>query len=112
MKRSMLRVASFAMLATAAAAAPQIGAILNAASYTRPGLPNYGIAPGSMFVVFGTALGPSELQQAAGYPYTATLGGRSMRVTVGTTTVDAIMVYTSANQAAAILPSNTPVGIG
>ena len=92
--------------------APQIGAILNAASYTRPGLPNYGIAPGSMFVVFGTELGPAALQQAAGYPYPATLGGTSMRVTVGTTAVDAIMVYTSATQAAAILPSNTPVGIG
>src|SRR3954451_15370190 len=98
MKRSILSAAIVFAAATASAAPPQIGSILNAASYTRPGLPNYGIAPGSMFVVFGTELGPAVLQQAAGYPYTATLGGTSMRVTVGTTTVDAIMVYTSATQ--------------
>jgi uncharacterized protein (TIGR03437 family) len=111
MKRTMLTTALLTA-ATAAAASPQIGAILNAASYTRPGLPNYGIAPGSIFVVFGTELGPAVLQQPAGYPYPTTLGATSVRVTVGTTTVDAIMVYTSATQVAAILPSNTPVGIG
>jgi uncharacterized protein (TIGR03437 family) len=112
MKRSMLNTALLIAMATAAVAAPQIGAILNAASYTKPGLPNYGIAPGSMFVVFGSELGPAAVQQVGGYPYPAILGGTSMRVTVGTTVVDAIMVYTSATQAAAILPSNTPVGIG
>lgn len=112
MKRTMLGAALFTAMATAAAAAPQIGAILNAASYTLPGLPNYGIAPGSMFVVFGTELGPAGLQQASGSPLPPSLGGTSMRVTVGATAVDAIMVYTSATQAAAILPSSTPVGIG
>ena len=112
MKHTMVPAALLIAAATAAAAPPQIGAILNAASYTRPGLPNYGIAPGSMFVVFGSELGPAVLQQAAGYPYPTTLGATSMRVTVGTSTVDAIMVYTSATQVAAILPSNTPVGIG
>lgn len=112
MKRTMVPAALFIASVTAAAAPPQIAAILNAASYIKPGLPNYGIAPGSMFVVFGTELGPAVLQQPTGYPYPTTLGATSVRVTVGTTTVDAIMVYTSATQVAAILPSNTPVGIG
>jgi uncharacterized protein (TIGR03437 family) len=108
-----MRVAALALAVAAdAVAAPQIAAILNAASYTLPGLPNYGIAPGSIFIVFGTELGPAVLQQSAGYPLQPVLGGTSMRVTVGATVVDAVMVYTSATQAAAILPSATPAGIG
>ncbi len=112
MRRTMFAGAVIMAMSISAAAAPQIGAILNAASYTLPGLPNYAIAPGSMFVVFGTEMGPAVLQQASGFPFQTTLSGTSMRVTVGSTAVDAIMVYTSATQAAAILPSNTPVGIG
>ncbi len=63
-------------------------------------------------MVFGTELGPAILQQASGFPLTATLGGTSLRVTVGVTTVDAVLLYTSATQVAGILPSNTPPGIG
>jgi uncharacterized protein (TIGR03437 family) len=100
------------VLAPAVSAAPQIAAILNAASYSLPGLPNSAIAPGSMLVVFGTELGPAGLQQANGFPYPTTLGGTSIRITVGATSVDAIVVYTSATQVAAILPSITPAGIG
>src|SRR3954452_17558494 len=102
MKRTSVLFALAAATAAGGAAAPQINSILNAGSYTLPGRPNYGIAPGSMFVVFGTELGPAGLQQASGSPLPTSLGGTSMRVTVGTTVVDAIMVYTSANQAAAI----------
>lgn len=93
-------------------ATPQITSIVNAASYTPSGLPNSGVAQGSLFVVLGTGLGPTGLEQAAGFPLPTNLAGTSMRVTVGETTVDAIMVYTQAKQAAAILPSNTPTGIG
>jgi uncharacterized protein (TIGR03437 family) len=99
----------FALPATAA---PEIHAILNAASYIGSGLPNSGIARGSMFVVFGAALGPADLQQSSGFPLRKTLGGTSIRVTVGTTVVDALMVYTWATQVAAILPSSTPEGVG
>src|SRR4051794_23198648 len=107
-----LAVLSATVLAQAAIAAPQIRAILNAASYTKAGLPNSGIAPGSVFVIFGTELGPAVLQQASGFPLQTTLAGTSVRVTVDTVSVDAILFYTSAAQLAAILPSNTPVGIG
>jgi len=100
------------VLGQANSAPPQIGAIVNAASYALPGQSNSGIAQGSIFVVFGTELGPAELQQASGFPLPTTLGGTSMRVRIDATTVDAFMIYSSATQAAAILPSNTPVGIG
>ena len=110
---TVLRLAGLCgLLAGQAGAAPQIRSILNAASYAQAGLPNSGIAQGSMFVVFGTGLGPGELRQAGGFPLQTSLGGTSIRVTVGTTTVDALMVYVLATQAAAILPSSTPEGIG
>jgi len=109
----LLNVASLYLLIGApAGAVPQIRSILNAASYSQPGMPNSGIARGSMFVVFGTDLGPAELQQAAGFPLRTSLGSTSIRVTVGATSVEALMVYVSSTQVAAILPSATPEGIG
>ncbi|MCU1233280.1 MAG: hypothetical protein JWP63_1247 [Candidatus Solibacter sp.] len=111
--RRLLRLAGLcALLSLPSGAAPQIRAILNAASYAQPGMPNSGIAQGSIFVVFGTELGPGNLRQATGFPLPATLGGTSIRVTVGATTVDALLVYVSAAQVAAVLPSGTPEGIG
>ncbi len=86
------------------------GGILNAASYALPGLPNSGIAQGSMFVVFGQRLGPATLQQATSFPRPVQLGGTSISVTGGGVSADAIMVYTSSGQVAAILPSRIPTG--
>ncbi len=100
------------VLGTIANAQPSItdGGIVNAASYANPANPNGGIAQGSMFIVFGTGIGPASLAQVSSYPLPTTLGGTSIRVTVGSTTVNAFMIYTLAGQVAAILPSNTPVG--
>jgi len=82
------------------------------ASFANPNLPNGSLAQGGMFTVFGTNLGPAVLAQAGGFPLPTDLAGTSISVTVGSTTVDCVMVFTSAGQAAAILPSNTPVGTG
>jgi uncharacterized protein (TIGR03437 family) len=87
------------------------GSILNIASYTLPGVPFYGIAQGSMFVVFGNTLGPDALQ-VSGLPRPTELANTSVQVSIGGTTVDAFLFYTSANQLAAILPSSTPTGEG
>jgi uncharacterized protein (TIGR03437 family) len=111
--KSLLKLAGLCILAVPGfAAPPQINAVLNAASYSLPGMPNSAIAQGSMFVVFGTDMGPANLVEAGGYPLTPVLAGTLVRVTVGTTAVDAFIVYTYATQVAAILPSNTPTGIG
>ena len=102
--------------ASYANAAPTIAqnGILNGASYALPGLPNSGIAQGSIFIVFGQELGPATLVQVSSFPLPTSQGlaGTSIRVTVGGTTLNAIMLYTSAGQVAAVLPSNTPVGSG
>jgi uncharacterized protein (TIGR03437 family) len=90
---------------------PFVTRVSNSASYSPAGAPNGGIAQGSLFVAFGYYMGPATLAQS-GYPLTKNLSGTSVSVTVGSTTVDALMVYTSPNQIAAILPSKTPAGAG
>lgn len=107
----------FAILSSAAAitlyAQPAItaGGIFNAASYAYPGLPNAAIAQGSLFVVYGAGMGPGALATAA-LPLPTTLSGTSMTATVSGTTTKPLIVYTSAGQIAAVMPSNTPVGTG
>ena len=95
-------------------AAPTIAAqgVKNAASYADPQLPNGPIAEGSIFNIFGSNLGPATLAYATSLPLPTTLSGTTINVTVGGTTVQCFMIYTSAGQVAAILPSNTPVGTG
>jgi uncharacterized protein (TIGR03437 family) len=92
-------------------AAPEIRWIVNAASYALPGSPNSAIAQGSIFVIFGTDLGPVTLEQAASFPLPTSLGGTSVQVTSGSTTLDAPLLYVWEQQVAAILPSPTPPGI-
>jgi uncharacterized protein (TIGR03437 family) len=94
-------------IAGALAAQPVVNSVLNNASYALPGLPNGGIAQGSIFAVFGTGLGGNDLAQQPSYPLQKTLNGTSIKVTVNGTTVDAIPIYTLAKQVGAVLPSNT-----
>lgn len=110
----MIRLLIFCTVAGGAVYAqqPAVSSVLNAASYTLPGLPGSAIAQGSIFVVFGTNLGPATLVQASVFPLPTDLAGTSVRVTVSGTAVTAIMLYTSATQVAAILPSSTTVGTG
>lgn len=86
------------------------GGIVNVASYAVAGQPNGSIARGSVVVIFGTNMGPTALLQASTYPLPTSLGGTSVKVTSGATALDAIMLYTSAGQVAAIVPSAMPVG--
>lgn len=114
----MKRIACSVLLAAAAvglaSAQPSINnnGVLNAASYALPGLPNSAIAQGSIFVIFGTNMGPASLVQAPSLPLSTTLSGTSVQVTVNGTTVNCPILYTSALQVAAIMPSTTPVGTG
>jgi uncharacterized protein (TIGR03437 family) len=92
---------------------PSITAVVNAASGIPAALPNYGIAQGSIFLVYGTSLGPSAIQVASQpLPTTTGLAGTSITITVNGTTVTAPMYFTLSTQVAAVLPSNTPPGTG
>jgi uncharacterized protein (TIGR03437 family) len=85
--------------------------VSNTGSFAPADAPNGGIAQGSLFAVFGDGIGPQTLVQS-GYPLQTRLAGTSAKITVKSVTVDALMVYTSSRQIAAILPSRTPVGDG
>ncbi len=108
---------SFALVAAAgsAFAQPTIGSggILNVASYAYQGLPNSSIAQGSIFAIFGTGMGPTTGVKVYQYPLSPdSFQGTSVTVTVNGTTVKVPVLFTSAGQVNALLPSSTPVGTG
>jgi uncharacterized protein (TIGR03437 family) len=111
-KKLTILLASVAIFTSATFAQPVVSSAVNAASYALPELPSSGIAQGSMFIVFGQRMGPATLSIINNFPLPVQLEGTSIKVTAGGTTVDAYMIYTSAGQLAAILPSGTPVGNG
>ena len=108
------------ILTISAVAQPTIGGIVNGASYAvsptdSSGNPigNNNVAQGAIFVVFGTNMGPTSLVQASGLPLGTSLpasNGTSVSITSGGQTVSAFLIYSSALQLAAILPSNAPIG--
>jgi len=113
------RILSLALLAfslpIAARAAPTITKILNNSSLIPPGLPNYGIAPSSIFVVTGSGLadpGDPVLQSTAAPGLALTLNGASLTVVVNNVTTHPALYYTSPTQLAAVLPAATPLGAG
>jgi uncharacterized protein (TIGR03437 family) len=94
---------------------PTITVIQNNSSWIPARLPNYGIAPSSLFVVVGSGLadpGEPVLQssQAPGLPLT--LNGASITLVVNGVTTRPALWYTSPTQIAAVLPAATPVGNG
>jgi uncharacterized protein (TIGR03437 family) len=104
---------SFALMAgTLAAQNPSFTGVVNAGSDLPPGFPNSGLAQGCVFVIYGSNLGPGNLVQATTLPFPTNLAGTSITITVGGTTTNALIDYTSAGQVAAVLPSSTPVGNG
>ncbi len=94
------------------AAQPVIKGLQNNYSYIVPGLPNYGIAEGSIFIITGTGLATGSTGLQTTYPLPKTLLGTSVAVTVNGTVTVPILYYVLPTQIAAILPSATPVGTG
>jgi len=80
--------------------------ILNASGY-QPLL-----APGAVFVIFGSGLGPATIQTATAPNYPTSLNGTSITFAAvgGGTPVTARMVYTLATQVAGVLPSSMTPG--
>src|ERR1700747_3383549 len=106
---------SVLILSSVAAAAPTIDKIQNNYSYILPGLPNYGIAPGSLFLITGSDLADPNtpvLQSSTAPGLPLTLNGASISVTVNGTTTHPAMYYATPTAIAAVLPSSTPAGNG
>jgi uncharacterized protein (TIGR03437 family) len=89
---------------------PTVGGLLNNYSNILPGLPNYGIAEGSIFVIYGTNFAATNVN--ASLPLQSTLNGVTINVTVNGTVTHPLPYYVFGTQIAAVLPSATPVGTG
>jgi uncharacterized protein (TIGR03437 family) len=100
------------MLAAAVYAQPSISIVQNNYGWTIPGLPNYGIAQGSIFAISGTNLGPTDLVKTAAIPLQTTLSGVSVEVNVGGRSLPVPLYYVWNKAVAGVLPSTTPVGDG
>ncbi|HTB09971.1 MAG TPA: hypothetical protein VK752_00295 [Bryobacteraceae bacterium] len=94
---------------------PAITQLQNNYSYILPGLPNYGIAPGTLFIIQGANLASTTnavVQNSAGSGIPLSLNGASVAVTVNGVTTHPGMYYAISTQIAAVLPSSTPIGTG
>lgn len=89
-----------------------VSSVTNAATYLDTSLPNGGVAQGAIAVAKGKNLGPQDLTVDPKPFQNTTTGGTSVAITVGGTTVAGLMYYTSFNQIAFLVPSNTPAGTG
>jgi uncharacterized protein (TIGR03437 family) len=89
----------------------QPAAVMNNYSYIKPDQPGYGIAQGSIFVLFGNDMAASSTS-LQGVPLKTTLNGVTLNVTVNGTTTHPPLYYVTPSQIAGILPSATPVGAG
>ena len=94
----------FMLPAAHAQFSPYVRSVANSASYSPV------IAQGSIFTVFGSDLGPVQLQQATEYPLPSQLAGTSIKISSGGATLACPIFFVSFNQVAAILPSSTPTG--
>lgn len=96
-------------------AQPVVNAVVNNFSGVLPGLPSYGIAPASLFVIYGSGLcasAPLVTQTSAGSGLPQTLNGMKISVVVNGVTTTPAIYYAIPTQVAAVLPSTTPVGTG
>ena len=107
----LLLAAAATFVGHAFAQAPTVGGLLNNYSFTLPGLPNYGIAQGSIFDIFGTNLA-GQTTPLQNPPLQSTLNGVTINVTVSGVTTHPLFYFQSSIQIDAILPSTTPVGTG
>src|ERR1700676_1769113 len=97
------------------------GGVLNSSSQIPQALPNGSVAPGSIIVVYlDNVLQGLPTGQITAYPILTTFNNVSMSVTVGSTTVSALIFGTgtfntgtvSGSFVQAIVPSTTPPGTG
>ena len=72
--------------------------------------PNYGIAEGSIFVIYGSGMGPTSIVIAQTLPDGITLSGTSVKVTANGGVYNAPIIYTLNTQVVAVMPSSVPVG--
>ncbi len=112
MHRFAVLLSSFLILLSSLPAQINPGGVVNIASFAPVGLPNADIARGSLFTVFGQGMAADGLAQAGEFPLPLELGGASIVVEVGGVARSCPMIFATAGQVAALLPSELPAGEG
>ncbi len=101
---------------TASPVLPTIDSVQNNYGQIPAGLPNYALAPGSLFFVKGANLSTvndgQTLRSSAAPGLQNTVGGVTVTVTVNGISFNCPLYYLSPTQINAVLPGNTPVGRG
>lgn len=112
----MNRIAALSLLAGCAAILPAqtIRNVTNAASLAPNGAPNAALAQGSQFAIVGTGIGPAEAAALKEFPYPSTdgLGGVTVKIEVGGTSANAILISVAERKVVAVVPSTVPTGTG
>jgi uncharacterized protein (TIGR03437 family) len=112
----MKHVAILVFFCGCAALAPAqtIRSVTNAASLIPADAPNAGVAQGAQMAILGAGLGPAEAVEHKEYPYPSAdgLGGVTVKINVGGTAADAILISVSDRKVVAVVPSTVPVGTG
>ena len=71
--------------------------VANAGSYIAPNYPNGGVSHGGMFIVKAAAgsgaLGACGVKVADAFPIATSMGGTSMKITIGGSSFDVPMIY-------------------
>jgi uncharacterized protein (TIGR03437 family) len=114
LSRNVLAALALILPATATAQ-PVINAVTNNFGGPLPGLPNYGIAPASTLIIYGSAMCdnvPLVVQSSSGAGLPNTLNGMEIFVNVKGVVTTPHIYYAVPTQVAAVLPSTTPVGTG
>src|SRR5207244_5628243 len=93
---------------------PTITGVQNNYGQVPQNLPNYGIAPGALFFITGSALAnvTTSLQSSASPGLQTNLNNVTVTVNVGGSTLDCPIYYLSPTQIDAVLPGKTPIGTG
>jgi len=113
---ALLLFGAGALCAETEAQAPSITSVQNPASNILLGQPNFGIAEGSVFIIYGANFGPTALTQPSALPWPTTLAGTSVTVTQGQNVFKVPIIYVVNNEAAGysqlagIMPSATSPG--
>ena len=113
MKLTLVALFSLSLAFAPLAMAQTASTPVSVASFANPNFINGKIAQGMMFEIFGTDIAMPGFMQPEGFPLETVLAGASVQVTVGGQVRDCFVVRTLNNdRVAAILPSDTPVGVG
>ncbi|HEY4362122.1 MAG TPA: hypothetical protein VGN17_14185 [Bryobacteraceae bacterium] len=104
--RPLIFLALFSAASVFAQPTINAGGIVNATGYQTT------LAPDTVFVIFGSGMGPAALVAATAPNYPASLGGTSINFApvAGKTPIAAKIVYSSAGQVAGLLPSSIVPG--